>query len=233
MIIESLQTSNVQGKIAQSAQRLTGKVVQRLQYSESDTVNISLLFNDISIEIQGDYALSLNPDNLNTKELNIATDTRGVDRQFTNIKEFNDKLTYNLVAIAELFLPEFPDKSVALHDSWTTVHVLPIQMPELDLTLHITTTYRFTGMKNIMDYECMVFQGESDVVVSGKSTFQGLNIVMTGSGTGFSKYSFAYKEGHMMTGHREVNLSINGQVEGMNINIPLQQRLASEFKALE
>ena len=79
----------------------------------------------------------------------------------------------------------------------------------------------------------MVFQGESDVVVSGKSTFQGLNIAMTGSGTGFSKYSFAYKEGHMLTGHREVILSINGQVGGMDINIPIQQRLASEFKALE
>lgn len=233
MTIESLQTSNAQENVAQSAQRLTGKVVQSIQNSERDAVTISISFNDISIEIQGDYPLSLNADNLNTKELNITTDTRGANRKLTNIQDFNENLTYNLLAIAELFLPEFPDKSVTNNDSWTTVYEMPVQMPKLTMTLHFTTNYTVTGFENIMDYECMVFRGESDVVVSGKSTFQGLNIAMTGSGTGFSSYSFAYKEGHLMTGHREVVLAINGQVGGMDINIPIQQRLASEFKALE
>ncbi len=233
LTVESLQMSEVQGTTSQTAQRLTSRLIQQIQGINDNRILVSYLFRDPAVTIQGDYPFSFNTDNLKNKAMTISVSDRGVDPTITNLEDFNEKLNYNLESISQLFFPELSDNSVPLNGSWTSVRNVPIEMSEMTLSLDIITQYSFIGVETIMDQECMVFQGESDISLSGTSIFEGVFIDLEGKGIGISKYSFAYKIGRLITGHREEALSMTGQVKDRNIVVPIKQRLASEFKVIE
>ena len=233
LTVESLQMSEVRGSTSQTAQRLTSRIIQNIQSKNEDMIVVSYLFNDPTVTIQGDYPFSFNTDNLKDKAMTISVSDRGADPAITNLEDFNEKLNYNLESISQLFFPELSEDPVQLNGSWTADRTMLIEMSEMTLSLDIFTQYSFSGVEIIMDQECMVFQGESDISLRGTSLFEGISIDLEGKGIGISKYSFAYKIGRLITGHREEALSMTGHVEDRNIVVPIKQRLASEFKVIE
>ncbi len=68
----------------------------------------------------------------------------------------------------------------------------------MTLSLDIVTQYSFIEVETIMDQECMVFQGESDISLRGTSLFEGVSIDLESKGIGISNYSFAYKIGRRL-----------------------------------
>ena len=115
----------------------------------------------------------------------------------------------------------FPDKSLKIGDDWQNAKKNTVVSGPLTIEVNSTTTYKFTGIENYQNKECLKFDFKSKSQLTGSGEQAGMKLEFEGLSYGTGVIYFDYVSGFLVSSTSEETIEGVVAVPSQGMDIPM------------
>ena len=211
-------TQNMMGQEQNFGTKSDMSMILKVSGVTENEINYDVTFESATIESNapgltgiGDYK-----EKLLSSNVKITSDPFGKVTKITGTEAIKKlALGSNIDILLKNLFIIFPEKVLKIGDSWPHKETNTVKSGPLNLDINSNTTYKFVGVETKQNTECLRFDVEVSMKLSGKGQQNGMDLEFDGSGTGTGTIYFDYANGVF------VNITSNSQTDGV-VAIPSQ-----------
>lgn len=129
----------------------------------------------------------------------------------------------------KLFFPDLPGKPLQVGDTWNSSSGADDKSEEMAVRMDFQYVNTFEGLETVEGMECARIKSQVTSTISGTGTQQGMELTMSGTGTGTDIWHFAVKEGIYVKSMSDLTFDMTIMVPAADMSIPVTQMRKGEI----